>query len=169
MHIIDFLRELYVDNPHYLELGAEDDIKNLGNIFETCRLEIQNGFNVIIDEVKFLETFMVSECRNLMEFGYPTFANNIGYKTLNIFVKFELKGDLTPMLCGDTHHSFSPGQLQWCGGMYSYIRQQTNLETKMIVSKLPIVHMLDLYRIGHQESETHFFRRISHLFSDLQT
>lgn len=148
----------------YDEFWLKKDMENLGYIFEFCDEYCKKLFGVWVDKVPFLDTFMRSRMRVLMEIGHPRFVSQAAISTLRMYVEEDFKSDLTQfkIVRRQRHKEF---QFYWGGSVYAYIHFQTKLSSLDIINILPIEQLLtQYYPGGHCMSIEGFYDRISEMF-----
>lgn len=148
----------------YDEFWLNKDMENMGYLFEFCEEYSKELFGVWIDKIKFLDEFMRSRMRVLMEIGHPRFVSQAAISTLRIYVEEDFKSDLSQFKVA-RRQRYKEFQFYWVGYAYAFIHFQTKLPSLDIVNVLPIEEMLTRYYPGgHCMSIEHFYDNISELF-----
>lgn len=147
----------------YDEFWLEKDMENMGYMFEFCDQYCQDLYGVWIDKIKFLDAFMHSDMRVLMEIGHPRFVSQAAKSTLEIYVDEDFKSDLSAFAVPEQKR-YPEAQFYWVGWAYAYIHFQSKLSSEHIINKLPLVDMLfKYYPGGHSMGIDHFYNNIKGL------
>ena len=76
----------------YDEFWLDKDMENMGYLFEYCEAycrEILGDEQFLLDKEMFIESFMKSDCRALMEIGHPTLLSQAAYDTAKDFIEVD--------------------------------------------------------------------------------
>lgn len=153
------------DDDCYHDLLLPNDMENMGFIFEYCYDYVKEDFEVEIDKLKFLNSFMLSVCRFQMELGHPRLITQAGRDTIYMFVTNDCKGDVSSFLkTKDTNNDFFEYQLYWVGETYAYLHWYYKMPSYEILKRLPLEDMLRLYFVGHEISRENFIEKTASRF-----
>lgn len=153
----------------YDEFWLSKDMENMGYFFEYCDgycKEILDDNDFTLDKEKFIEAFMKSDCRALMEIGHPTLLSQAAYDTVKKFIEIDNKNDIEEFRLKGKPTDYKPMQLYWAGWMYAYIHFMSRERSKTIIEKLPLKEILLDYKTSHEMSKEAYYRKTEHLFSD---
>ena len=81
----------------YDEFWLNKDMENIGYFFEYCDKyckEILEDNTFILDKERFIEAFMKSDCRALMEIGHPTLLSQAAYDIVKNFIQVDNNNDI---------------------------------------------------------------------------
>ncbi|MCI8932331.1 MAG: hypothetical protein HFI02_14070 [Lachnospiraceae bacterium] len=151
----------------YDEFWLNRDMENMGYFFEYCDeycKEILKDNTFVLDKEKFIESFMKSDCRALMEVGHPTLLSQAAYDTVKDFIQVDHNNDIEMFRLKGEKLEYKHMQLYWVGWMYAYIHFMSKECSKAIIEKLPLKEILIDYRIGHEMSKETYYRKIAGLF-----
>lgn len=151
----------------YDEFWLSKDMENMGYFFEYCEvycIEILKDKTFVLDKEKFIESFMRSDCRALMEVGHPTLLSQAAYDTVKNFIQVDNNNDIEMFRLKGEQLEYKHMQLYWAGWMYAYIHFMSKECSKSIIEKLPLKEILIDYRIGHEMSKEAYYRKIEGLF-----
>ena len=123
----------------YSELYVSDIIENQGYVFLNIREELPG-----VDEKWFIESWMKSETRELLDRATPKWAGMPPQELIWWFIHHECNGEYKH---GEKWGGFLP---QWVGIMYSLYQWKYDLPSKAIIEKLPLDEMERLYVPYHQ-------------------
>lgn len=148
----------------YDEFWLKKDMENMGYIFEFCDVYCHNLYGVWINKVRFLDIFMRSRMRVLMEIGHPRFVSQAAETTLTTYIEEDFKNDLSRFRISEQQCG-REFQFYWCGSVYAYIHFQTKLPSIDIVNTLPIGRLAtQYYPTGHCMSIEGFYDRVKDMF-----
>lgn len=151
----------------YDEFWLSKDMENMGYFFEYCDeycKEILEDKGFILDKEKFIESFMKSDCRALMEIGHPTLLSQAAYDTVKNFIEIDNDNDIETFRLREKTANYKHMQLYWAGWMYAYIHFRSRVRSKIIIEKLPLREILIDYKAGHEMSKETYYRKTAHLF-----
>lgn len=151
----------------YDEFWLDKDMENMGYFFEYCDRycrEILGEHTFTLDKEKFIESFMKSNCRALMEVGHPTLLSQAAYDTVKNFIQVDCNNDMEAFRLRKELPQYQPMQFYWIGWMYAYIHFRSKERSRTIIKKLPLKEMLIDYHIGHEMSKEAYYKKISYLF-----
>ena len=151
----------------YDEYWLSKDMENMGYIFEYCDeycKEILEDKGFILDKEKFIESFMKSDCRALMEIGHPTLLSQAAYDTVKNFIEIDNDNDIETFRLREKTANYKHMQLYWAGWMYAYIHFRSRVRSKIIIEKLPLREILIDYKAGHEMSKEKKNKKTAHLF-----
>lgn len=146
----------------YDKFWLRSDMNSLAALFEYSDVYARRKYNFIgkFDKILFVEVFMNSRLRELMEVGHPTLLSEASIDTFEKFIDVDCDGSLKQFRTIERLPSLHKDQLFWVGEAYAYIHYYADLPSKIIVQHLPIEYMLQQYITGHQVSFANFFERI---------
>jgi hypothetical protein len=110
-----------------------------GNIFLDIRTALPN-----VDEKWFIEKFMKSRVRRLLDHASPKFAAMPSPELIDYFMQEETEEDYKR---GDEWGGFLP---QWVGMMYALLQYEHNIPSAQLIEILPLNEMERLYPALHQ-------------------
>lgn len=151
----------------YDEFWLNKDMENMGYFFEYCDKyckEILEDNTFILDKERFIEAFMKSDCRALMEIGHPTLLSQAAYDTVKNFIQVDNNNDIEAFRLKGGQPEYKHMQLYWTGWMYAYIHFRSRVCSKTIIEKLPLKEMLIDYKAGHEMSKETYYKKIAYLF-----
>lgn len=151
----------------YDEFWLNKDMENMGYFFEYCDeycKEILDDNTFVLDKEKFIEAFMRSDCRALMEIGHPTLLSQAAYDTVKNFIQVDNHNDIEKFRSKGDQLEYKYMQLYWAGWMYAYIHFVSKECSKIIIEKLPLREILIDYKIGHEMSKETYYKKIAGLF-----
>lgn len=151
----------------YDEFWLNKDMENMGYFFEYCDeyyKEILADNTFVLDKEKFIEAFMRSDCRALMEIGHPTLLSQAAYDTVKNFIQVDNHNDIEKFRSKGDQLEHKYMQLYWAGWMYAYIHFVSKECSKIIIEKLPLREILIDYKIGHEMSKETYYKKIVGLF-----
>ena len=151
----------------YDEFWLNKDMENMGYFFEYCGKYCQeiladNSFD--LDKEKFIEAFMKSDCRALMEVGHPTLLSQAAYDTVKDFIQVDNKNNIETFRSKGKQPEYKHMQLYWVGWMYAYIHFMSKENSKTIIEKMPLKELLIDYKIGHEMGKETYYKKIGYLF-----
>ena len=129
-------------HPFDAELYYEDIIARQGRVFLWVRDELSG-----VDEKWFIENYMRSEMRRLLDNANPKFAAMSSPELIYWFVHFEQGGRFKEYKRGDTWGGFLP---QWVGHMYAHYQWQYNVASDHLIDILPLSEMERIFPALHQ-------------------
>ncbi len=156
----------------YDEFWLSKDMENMGYFFEYCDIyckEILEGDKIVLDKEKFIEAFMKSDCRALMEAGHPTLLSQAAYDTVRDFIQVDNNYDIEMFRLKGRQPEYKHMQLYWAGWMYAYIHFMSKERSRTIIEKLPLKEMLIDYKLGHEMSKETYYEKIAYLIGPLQS
>ena len=136
---------------------------NQGSFFEYCDKyckEILEDNTFVLDKERFIEAFMKSDCRALMELGHPTLLSQAAYDTVKNFIQVDNNNDFEAFRLKGGQSEYKHMQLYWTGWMYAYIHFMSKVCSKTIIEKLPLKEMLIDYKTGHEMSKETYYKKI---------
>ena len=151
----------------YDEFWLDKDMENMGYLFEYCEAycrEILGDEQFLLDKELFIESFMKSDCRALMEIGHPTLLSQAAYDTAKDFIEVDNENEMAAFRLRGKQQEYARYQLYWAGWMYAYIHFQSKERSKNIIEKLPLHEILTDYKIGHEMSKEAYYSKIAYLF-----
>ncbi len=151
----------------YDEFWLSKDMENMGYFFEYCGdycKEILNDSAFELDKERFIESFMKSDCRALMEIGHPTLLSQAAYDTVRKFIEVDNGNDIESFRLREKQPTYRHMQLYWVGWMYAYIHFISKERSKIIIEKLPLKEMILDYKVGHEISKEAYYRKVAYLF-----
>lgn len=151
----------------YDEFWLNKDMENMGYFFEYCDKyckEILADDSFVLDKEKFIEAFMKSDCRALMEIGHPTLLSQAAYDTVKKFIQVDLNNNIETFRSKGEPPEYKHMQLYWAGWMYAYIHFMSKECSQSIIAKLPLKEMLIDHKIGHEMSKEAYYKKIAFLF-----
>lgn len=151
----------------YDEFWLSKDMENMGYFFEYCDKyckEILDDNDFILDKENFIESFMKSDCRALMEIGHPTLLSQAAYNTVKNFIEVDNDNDIEAFRLREKPTNYKHMQLYWAGWMYAYIHFRSRVCSRIIIEKLPLKEILIDYKTGHEMSKEAYYRKTAHLF-----
>ncbi len=151
----------------YDEFWLGKDMENMGYLFEYCEeycREILEDGQFHLDKEMFIESFMKSDCRALMEIGHPTLLSQAAYDTARDFIEVDNNKEMTGFRLTGKPRDYARNQLYWVGWMYAYIHFESKKRSKEIIEKLPLHEILTDYKIGHEMSKEAYYSKIAYLF-----
>ncbi len=151
----------------YDEFWLNKDMENMGYFFEYCgeyckEILADNTFE--LDTEPFIEAFMKSDCRALMEIGHPTLLSQAAYDTVKDFIQVDNNNNIEAFRLKGERPAYKPMQLYWAGWMYAYIHFMSKKNSKTILEKLPLKELLLDYKTGHEMSKETYYKKIAYLF-----
>ena len=152
----------------YDECWLDKDMENMGYFFEYCDeycKEICKDNSFILDKERFLEAFMRSDCRALMEVSHPTLLSQAAYDTVKDFIEVDNGNNIEKFRLKGFQPDYKHMQLYWAGWMYAYIHFRSKMCSNMIIEKLPLKEILIDYRAGHEMSKEAYYQKIAFLFT----
>lgn len=153
----------------YDEFWLSKDMENMGYFFEYCEdycREILGDAHFDLDKEKFIESFMKSDCRALMEVGHPTLLSQAAYDTVRNFIEVDNNNDMEAFRLKGEQLEYGHMQLYWIGWMYAYIHFMSKVNSNTIIEKLPLKEMLIDYKTGHEMSKETYYEKIAYLFKN---
>nr|WP_304579529.1 hypothetical protein [uncultured Acetatifactor sp.] len=156
----------------YDEFWLSKDMENMGYFFEYCDIyckEILEDDKIVLDKEKFIEAFMKSDCRALMEVGHPTLLSQAAYDTVRDFIQVDNNYDIEMFRLKGRQPEYKHMQLYWAGWMYAYIHFMSKERSRTIIEKLPLKEMLIDYKLGHEMSKETYYQKIAYLIGPLQS
>ena len=139
----------------YDEWWLRKDMENMGYIFEYCHKYCKKLFGIEIDRIKFINKFMISDCRYEMETGHPMLLSQSAIDTIEDFIEQELNNEYSAFTIDGSEqllqdYTEGSNQLYWIGWIYAYIHFEKDMLSRDIIKKLPIENMLKYYNLGHE-------------------
>lgn len=102
------------------------DMENMGYLFEYCDEYCKKLYKIEIDNIKFLQDFLVSDLRKLMEIGHPQLVSESAEDTVEKFIEVDNHGNYENYKGKTT--KFYYRQLYWVGMMYAYIHYMADIK-----------------------------------------
>ena len=146
------------------KLYLPDDKRRMSNMLEFCDRYAMRNYNAVITKSVFVEKFMTSYIRSQMDIGHPKLMGQAAEDTFQIFIDYELKGDIESLYTYDDKDEYAQLELYWIGQMYAYIHCMTRLSSREIYQKLPLQEMRHFYVTGHEMGITAAFEKICGAF-----
>ena len=108
----------------YDEFWLNKDMENMGYFFEYCGKYCQeiladNSFD--LDKEKFIEAFMKSDCRALMEVGHPTLLSQAAYDTVKDFIQVDNNNNIETFRSKGEQPEYICNYIGWAGCMHIFI------------------------------------------------
>jgi hypothetical protein len=97
-----------------------------------------------VDEKWFIESFMKSRVRSLLDHANPKFSSMPPPELIDYFIREEQNGEYKK---GDEWGGFLP---QWAGMMYSLYQWEYNLTSTNLIDALPLEETERIYPTLHQ-------------------
>lgn len=113
--------------------------KTQGKVFDKIRDELPDA-----DEKWFIESYMRSEIRELLDEGNPMLAHKPSPELIHAFIKRECGGEYQK---GKALEGFTA---QWIGEIYALYQWQYNIPSARLIELLPVERMAELYIPLHQ-------------------
>ena len=123
----------------YNELYIEDIQVTQGRVFLNIRDELPG-----VDEKWFIEQYMKSDIRRLLDGANPKFAAKPSPELIHAFIDRECGGEYQR---GEQWGGFLP---QWVGEIYSLYQWKFNVPSAELIEVLPLSDMERMYIPGHQ-------------------
>ena len=92
MEVVNMLTESdkYIDGAYVGDLYIQDEFDNIGSLFEKCSQLAKKDYGVQISRSKFIETFMNSHIRKLLDEWHPKLISQAATDTFRAFVEVDL-------------------------------------------------------------------------------
>ena len=126
------------------EYYYEDIIARQGRVFLDIRDELPG-----VDERWFINNYMRSDMRRLLDHANPKFAGMSSFGLINWFINFEQNGIFKDYHRGEEWGGFLPG---WVGHMYAHYQWQFNISSAQLIDILPLSVMEKIFPVLHQAS-----------------
>lgn len=143
----------------YINEYLADDMNRMGFLFEYCNEYALKLYTVSIDRVEFINLFMRSQIRSLMDIGHPKLLSQASQDTFEAFVEVDLKNDISKIAFKE-EKEYKHYQLFWVGSLYAYIHYHADISSNALVEKLPLTEMLELYKVGHEMDISVFYSKV---------
>lgn len=104
-----------------------------------------------IVEADFINKFMVSRCKELLDHANPRLINATVLEVYDAY--YELGGEEPLRVEEAMQPYYAPQQLYWVGLMYEYVHWYYNIPSAQLIDLLPLDTMLFAYVCGHQMGE----------------
>jgi hypothetical protein len=125
--------------PAYDGVYYDDIIVKQGQMFLDVRDELKG-----VDEKWFIEKYMRSHIRSLLDHANPKFAAMPSLELIDYFVREELGGKYRQ---GEEWGGFLP---KWVGQVYGHYQWKYNVLSSRLIDLLPLSDMEKLFVPGHQ-------------------
>ena len=125
----------------YSALYLSDIVDLQGDMFLQIR-DVLPG----VDEKWFIEKWMRSRIRELLDNGSPKFAAMLPQEVILYFLEEELNSEYQR---GSEWGGFLP---EWVGLIYSYFQWRYNIPSRLIIEMLPLSEMEFMFPTLHQTS-----------------
>ncbi|MDR1559675.1 MAG: hypothetical protein LBS84_08280 [Clostridiales bacterium] len=123
----------------YTELYLPDIVNMQGRLFFDIRDELPN-----VDEKWFIEAFMKSRIRALLDIGNWKYANMPPKEVMSVFLDDECPGGYQR---GEEWGGFLP---QWVGQIYAFYQWKYCVRSSELINVIPLDAMRLHFRVGHQ-------------------
>lgn len=123
----------------YSELYVNDIVETQGDMFLAIREELPN-----VDEKWFIERYMNSNIRRLLDHANPKFAAMPAPELILYFIEEECGNEYQK---GDKWWGFLP---QWVGLVYAFYQWKYNVPSARIIELLPTSEMEVMFQTLHQ-------------------
>lgn len=150
------------DHCYEGDLYYVDDKKRVAILFEHCNEFALKYYDRELTKAFFIERFMNSEFRSVMDLGHPAYHSQAAEDTFKEFV--EVEGGIVPFYRYNDTNDYAYHELFWIGQMYSYAHFKTRKSSRFLWSRLPLREMRHYYVTGHQMSLPNAFERIKDAF-----
>lgn len=151
------------DHCYEGNLYYADDKKRLAILFEHCGEFALQYYGKKLTVALFVERFMTSEFRSIMDLGHPAYHSQAAVDTFREFVAVE--GGIDQFYQYDDSGDYVYHELFWVGQMYAYAHFKTRKSSRFLWHRLPLSSMRYYYVTGHQISLANAFDRIKDAFS----
>jgi hypothetical protein len=142
------------------KLYFSDDKRRLSNMLEYCDRYAKRIYNAPITKSLFIEKFMTSYIRSQMDIGHPKLMGQAAEDTFEIYVEYELEGNIGQLYTVDDNMEYGELELYWIGQMYAYMHCLSRLSGKDIYERLPLAEMRHFYITGHEMSMYAAFEKL---------
>lgn len=163
-HIQDVEHAEATDCCYKGKIYLPDDKRRLANLLEYCDRYAMRNYNAVITKALFAEKFMTSYIRSQMDIGHPKLMGQAAEDTFQIYVDYELNGDIGTLYRYDDQGDYAELELYWIGQMYAYIHCMTRLSSNEIYHRLPLQEMRHFYVTGHEMGLSAAFEKLSGAF-----
>lgn len=146
----------------YDEYWLRLDMQNMGCLFEFSTMYCLRMYKYAnFDVLKFMDTFMRSVFRALMDNGHPKLLSQAAFDTFKDFIEIEMNGHIEEFISKQPlEYNFADRQLYWVGSAYAYIHYKAGMYSLKLIRKLPIDFMLEQYHLGHEMDIAVFYDKI---------
>lgn len=149
-----------IDNETYIKEYLADDMNRMGFLFEYCDSYAKDIYKVEINKPLFVNAFMKSYIRELMDKGHPRLLSQSSQDTFEAFIETDLQNDLSTIILYSETNEYKTYQMYWIGQMYAYIHFMTSIPSSEIIELLSFDEMVRLYPLGHEMDIEVFYDRI---------
>lgn len=136
-----------------------DDMENMAYLFEFCSKYSSQLYGVVFNPIDFINAFMVSSIRRIMEIGHPRLLSQAAIDTFKMFIEIDCGGNYS-QFCRPCEEFFDYMQLYWCGMMYAFMHYKSKVSSRDLIKRIPLREMLIEYICGHQMGEEQYYSRI---------
>ncbi len=150
------------DHCYEGNLYYADDKKRIAILFEYCNEFALKYYDRELTKAVFIEKFMNSEFRSVMDLGHPAYHSQAAEDTFTEFI--EIGGGINQFYCQSDANDYVYHELFWIGQMYAYAHFKTRKSSRFLWSRLPLDEMRYYYITGHQMSLPSAFERIEEAF-----
>jgi len=123
----------------YSEVYLNDIVETQGDMFLIVREELPG-----VDEKWFIERYMSSNIRRLLDHANPKFAAMPAPELILYFIEEECGNEYKR---GEEWWGFLP---QWAGEVYSFYQWKYNTPSSQLIEMLPLGEMENIYPTLHQ-------------------
>lgn len=150
----------YINGTYIGDLYVHEEMESMGSLFENCAIFIYKYFNVNISKLKFVETFMTSHIRKLMDEWHPRLMSQYSSDTIKAFVEVDLNNKDFHKIQGEDYEYYHENELRWIGMMYAYMRNEEKISSVELYKKYDLEFMRHFYVWGHQMSFSGAYNRL---------
>ena len=125
----------------YSELYLSDIVDNQGEAFLALRDELPS-----VDEKWFIEKYMQSHVRAMLDIGNIKFANMPSRELIKWFIEEECNNEYER---GEQWGGFIP---EWAGKIYAMYQWEHNVKSKDLIKILPLSKIEEVFPALHQAS-----------------
>ncbi len=123
----------------YNEIYVSLIVQNQGRMFLEMREWLPG-----VDEKWFIEMFMASHARAMLDIANPKYANSPPVETMLRFIEDEMGGEYKK---GESWGGFIP---EWCGKIYAIYQWKYNVPSKELIKIFPLSEIERVFPTLHQ-------------------
>ena len=130
-------------------LYVYSDAENMGYLLEYVNEFAVNEYNTEICVEKFIDSFMKSHIRSLMDSWHPRLMSQAAVETFMAYVEVDLHNDLSS-IAGKNKYGYAENELMWIGMTYAILKNKLHTNMIEVYRVFSIEEMKHLYVCGHQ-------------------
>ena len=138
-----------MNNEYIGNLYVYSDAENMGYLLEYVNEFAIEKYGKEICVEKFIDSFMKSHIRSLMDGWHPRLMSQAAVDTFMAYVEVDLHDDLSSIE-GENKYGYNDCELMWIGMTYAILKNKLHTNMIEVYKYFSLEDMKHLYICGHQ-------------------